>query len=238
MSAADLQAVIRNTIQHDSFAVFGYQNLHGVYLHHRDPEMRRFYAYAHYVFIDGMPLVWLGRLLGYPLRRQHRCTALDWLPTVFAEAAVEGWRVFYFGSAPGVAERGAELLRERYRGLKLKTAHGYCMNCDAEERVLAAIQAYRPQVLCVGMGMPKQERWILKYGQRSTANVVISVGGLIDWLAGELWICPRWVGPTGFEWLSRLVTSPRRVWYRYLVEPWSLLPLLARDLARIGKRLL
>lgn len=140
---------------------------------------------------------------------------------------------------PPASRSEAELLRERWHGLQLETAHGYfdlAAGSHEAETILARIREYRPHILCVGMGMPRQEHWIARYGGSSGANVVLSVGALMDLLAGELRTPPRWIGRAGLEWLFRLVSTPRRVWYRYLVEPWWLLPHLARDVARRRKK--
>ena len=233
MNAADLHDAVEDAIRAGDHRVFGNHNLHSVYLYHRDPGMRRFYAGASLVFVDGMPLVWLGQALRFPFRREHRNTPVDWLPELMGKAAARGWRVFYLGSAPGVAERGAATLRERWPALEMETEHGYfdiTPGSPEAEAVLARIRAYRPHILCVGMGMPRQEQWIAEYAERTGANVVLSLGALMDLLAGELPTPPRWIGRAGLEWLYRLVSKPGRVWYRYLVEPWFLLPLAARDL--------
>lgn len=233
MTARDLHAAVEAAIRADERCVFGNHNLHSVYLYHRDPQMRRFYAGASLVFVDGMPLVWLGRALGFPFRREHRNTPVDWFPELLGKAAAEGWRVFYLGSAPGVAERGAAALRERWPGLQIETEHGYFdigPGSAEAEAMLERIRAYRPHILCVGMGMPRQEHWIAEYAGRAGANVVLSLGALMDLLAGELPTPPRWIGRAGLEWLYRLVSKPGRVWRRYLLEPWFLLPLALRDL--------
>jgi len=233
MNAADLHEAVESAVRAGAHRVFGNHNLHSVYLYHRDPGMRRFYAGASLVFVDGMPLVWLGQALGFPFRREHRNTPVDWLPELLGKAAEQGWRVFYLGSAPGVAERGAAKLRERWPELQMETAHGYfdiSPGSAEAEAVLERIRAYRPHVLCVGMGMPRQEQWIAEYADRTGANVVLSLGALMDLLSGELPTPPRWIGRAGLEWLYRLVSKPQRVWRRYLVEPWFLLPLALRDL--------
>lgn len=234
MTARDLHCTVAATIRAGAQYIIAGHNLHSVYLFHRDPEMRRCYEQARYVFVDGMPLVWLARAAGLPVQREHRNTPVDWLPDLLGTAAREGWRVFYLGSAPGVAERGAAVLREKWPNLQMETAHGFfdiTPGSEDAEAVLARIRGFAPHILCVGMGMPLQEHWIARFGHRSGANVVLNLGALMDLIAGELPVPPRWIGRAGLEWLYRLVTRPKRVWRRYLVEPWFLLPFAVRDLA-------
>lgn len=233
MDRADLQATVAEAIRSRQRCVLAGLNLHGVYISHRDARMWSFYQRASHVYLDGMSLVLLGYLLGIPLRPKHRNTPIDWFPEVLENAAANGWRVFFLGSAPGVAARAAEELCSRFPGLRVSTEHGYfdATPGGAEaESVLDRIREWSPHILCVGMGMPRQEHWIVDYAERVDANVILNAGALIELLAGELSVPPRWVGRVGLEWLFRLVTHPRRVWRRYLVEPWFILPLFLRDL--------
>lgn len=176
-----------------------------------------------------MALVFLGKLLGLPLRREQRVTYVDWIDPLMAEAAQRGWRVFYLGSQPGIAERGAKILQEKFSGLQIATAHGYFdANPDSQENqaVLTAIKIYQPHVLMVGMSMPRQEHWVLDNLDSLCANVILPSGAAIDYIAGAVPTPPRWAGRLGLEWLFRLIAEPKRLGRRYLVEPWFVLRLL------------
>ena len=217
----------------------GGHNVHSVHLYHRDAKMRAFFDAARFIFLDGMPLVWLARWLHYPATRAHRHAPIDWMPLLLERAAERGWRVFFLGSTPRVEARAADVLRERFRGLELRTHHGYfdVTPGSAEgEEVLREITDWNPHILCVCMGMPRQEHWTVDHLSRLRANVIFDLGALMDLFAGELPIPPRWIGQVGFEWLFRLVSHPRRVWKRYLVEPWYLIPHLARDVRTHPRR--
>lgn len=233
LTTAKLHQAAVDAVESGQRWVIGGHNMHSIYLCHDDPKMRRFYECSHWTFLDGMPLVWLARSLGMPARREHRHAPVDWMPGLLAIAAEKGWRVFFLGSEPGVGERGAANLLQRFPGLQLRTRHGFfdaTPGSPEGEEVLEEIREYRPHILAVCMGMPRQEHWIVDHLDRLDANVVFNLGALMDLFAGELPIPPRWVGQVGMEWLYRLCSHPRRVWRRYLVEPWFLLPHLARDL--------
>lgn len=208
-------------------------NLHSIYLARRDPQMRAYYAAARAAHIDGMALVVWGRLLGYPLRREQRVTYIDWIRPLMAAAARHDWRVFHVGGRPGVGERAAETLRREVPGLQLRTHHGYFdPQVDEIERLLSEIADERPNLLLVGMGMPRQERWVVENLGRLQANVILTCGACFDYLAGVVPTPPRWVAGLGLEWLYRLLSEPRRLWRRYLLEPWALLPAMIEDLRR------
>ena len=232
MTLTDLQAVAAEAIEVSRQCLIANHNLHSAYLYHHDPRMPEFYGRAQYVQIDGMPLILLGKLRGYPLGTEHRLGAVDWLPRLTAEAARRGWRVFHLGSEPGVAERGADILRRRFPGLQIATAHGY-FDADPEgeenRKLLERINAYGPNVLVVGMGMPRQEHWILDNIDRIEADVILHAGAYMDFVAGAAPTPPRWMGPLFLEWLYRLYNEPRRLWRRYLLEPWFVLWLALKE---------
>lgn len=232
LSLPQLNALIAEAIRRNQRWIIANHNLHSIYLYHHDPKMRAFFTKADYIHIDGMPLVFLGKLLGFPLRREHRVTYADWTIPLIAEAAQQGWRVFYLGSKPGVAERGARILRKRFPQLQIATANGYFdarSNSPENLAIVEAINVYQPQVLMVGMGMPRQEHWILNNLDYLCVNAILPAGAAIDYIAGAVPTPPRWAGQLGLEWLFRLCAEPRRLWRRYLVEPWFLFRLVLRD---------
>ncbi len=236
VDAAMLNAAVRRAIENGRQAVFANHNLHSIRLHRNHAEFRRFYSRADLIHVDGMPVIWIARLLGIELRGAHRTTYVDWFPQLMAMAADRGWRVFYCGSKPGIVARGLQVLRERFPTLKVRAAHGYldAPECESSsEDVVAQINAFRPHLLFVGMGMPKQELWIERHREALDARVILPCGAAIDYIAGAVPTAPRWMGGVGLEWLFRLATEPRRLAHRYLVEPWSLvLPLLTEFATR------
>jgi len=229
----ELYEIMAEGVESNGRRVIAHHNLHSVYLYHHDAKMRMFYELAHYVYVDGVPLIYLGKLLGYPLRLEHRSTCWDYVYALMSQAAQRGWSVFYLGSKPGVAELGAQILRKRTPGLQIATAHGY-FSTDTEEnqKVLKAINAFQPNILMVGMGMPRQEHWILDNLENIQADVLISVGGCMNYVAGALPTPPRWMGAFLFQGVFRLLSDPRHLWRRYLLEPWFVFGLVLREWAR------
>ena len=225
-SARDIAHLVTDVVQTGQHSVIANHNLHSIYMWYHEPRMREFYAVADYIHIDGMSLVLLGNVLGLPLKREHRTTFVDLFPLLAQQAVERGWRIFYLGSKPGVADRAGAALRKRYPGLKLQTHHGHF---DAERtgkenhEILSQINAYAPQILFVGMGMPRREIWILDNQTNLSANAIFPAGALMDYIAGEIPTPPRWLASLYLEWLYRLVSEPKRLWRRYLVEPWFVL---------------
>jgi N-acetylglucosaminyldiphosphoundecaprenol N-acetyl-beta-D-mannosaminyltransferase len=229
----DLHVLIAQAVAGRKRRIVANHNLHSVYLFHRDPAMRAFYEQADTIHIDGMPLIFLGRLLRLPLRREHRVTYVDWIRPLAAEAARRGFRIFYLGSKPGVAEQGAAELRRTQPALHIATHHGFFdgkAGAEANDLVVAAIRDFRPDILMVGMGMPRQEHWIVDNLDGIEAPVIVTAGACMDYVAGAVPTPPRWMGRWGLEWLHRLASDPARLWKRYLVEPWFVVRLFVRDL--------
>jgi N-acetylglucosaminyldiphosphoundecaprenol N-acetyl-beta-D-mannosaminyltransferase len=234
---AELTDLVGQGIREQRKWIIANHNLHSLYLFHRRPRLRSFFATAHWTHIDGMPLVALGRLYGYDLQRDQRVTYADWTNPLIQAAAAQGWRVFYLGSPKGVAEKGATLLRQLYPGLQMEVSDGYFdarSGSPENDALIARINAYKPDLLMVGMGMPRQEYWIHDNFDALDTRVILPSGAAIDYIAGAVPTPPRWAGRMGIEWLYRLLNEPRRLFGRYCIEPWYILMLLGVDFIRNG----
>jgi N-acetylglucosaminyldiphosphoundecaprenol N-acetyl-beta-D-mannosaminyltransferase len=233
LTAQALLTAVAQAIDQNTQRIIGHHNLHSAYLMRHDAKLRQFHEVAQIGYIDGMPLVLMGRLLGYPLHRAHRITLLDFLPAFLDVAARHGWRIFWLGGEPGVSERGAASLCQQHEGLQLLTHHGYFdLEGPENNRLVQHINASNVDVLMVGMGMPRQEQWVLENRHRLNPCVIWCCGATMDYIAGAIPTPPRWMGRVGLEWLYRLCSEPGRLWKRYLVEPWALAPLVVGDLWR------
>jgi N-acetylglucosaminyldiphosphoundecaprenol N-acetyl-beta-D-mannosaminyltransferase len=227
-----LNRLITQAVADKRKTIIANHNLHSVYLFRRLEKMRSFFRRADYIHIDGMPLVFWARLMGLKLKPNNRITYVDWIRPLLSQAAQEQWRVFYLGSRPGIAEKALQIIKGEFPELDLQCHHGYFeVNGSSNQEVLNRIGAFRPHLLLVGMGMPRQEYWILDNDRDLAANAILTVGACFDYLTGAVATPPRWLGRLGLEWTHRLVHDPRRLWKRYLLEPWFLLPLAIRDVA-------
>ena len=207
-------------------------NSHSLYLIDRHPEMRAFYGRVDLIEADSMPLILWGKLMGEPISRGHRCTYLCWRDIFWNVANRRNWRVYYLGGAPGVAETAAERLRELAPGATIQVRDGFFdMTPGSAENaaIVAEINALRPHVLFVGMGMPRQEIWLERNYNALPPCVMLPVGAAFDYEAGVQKAAPRWTGRLGVEWAYRFFNNPARLFERYFIEPWSLLPVMVRD---------
>ncbi|MGZ3306015.1 MAG: WecB/TagA/CpsF family glycosyltransferase [Asticcacaulis sp.] len=206
-------------------------NLHSLYLYHRDREMRDFYARADIIQIDSTPVVAWGRFMGHDISRVHRSTYLDYRDDFWPRAIANGWRVYHLGGEPRHTEAARAAILARHPDADLYCRHGYFdMNGAENDAVIADIWNRQPHILLVGMGMPRQELWLHRNYERLPSLVALPVGGAFDYEAGATYTPPRWTGQVGLEWLVRWAHDPQRLFQRYFVEPWTLIPHMLRDL--------
>jgi N-acetylglucosaminyldiphosphoundecaprenol N-acetyl-beta-D-mannosaminyltransferase len=239
LTIKELNCLIAKSIEKNEKNIISNHNLHSLYIYHHNEKMREFYKKSKYVHIDGMSLVFLGKLFRYPLERCHRVTYVDWIHPLMKEAEKKQWRIFFLGSKPGVAQKASEILTSKYPELQIMTHHGYfdstkdsTENCE----VIKIINGFNPHILMVGMGMPRQEQWISENFQSISANVFLTAGACMDYVAGVVPTPPRWIGRIGLEWLYRLISEPGRLWKRYLVEPWFIVKLIIIEIFSNLKR--
>lgn len=191
----------------------------------QDPQLQRFVDDACWTVADGQPIVWVSRWFGRPL--PERVTGVDLVDALCERALARGEGVYCLGATREVLERVLERLRAQHPGLRVDGADGYFSPEEAQQRA-ERVAASGAKLLLVGMGVPRQERFIASQWQRLGVNVAVGVGGSFDVMAGLRRRAPRWMQAVGLEWFYRLIQEPRRLWRRYLVTGLQFVGLVAR----------
>ena len=210
-----------------------YVNAHVVNQSRAIPELRRAMESADLVYCDGYGVRLAARVLDVPI--PHRMTGADWVWGLAALCEASGSSIYLLGSEPKIAADAAERLRRWYPNLEVAGSHHGYFELDSahNERVIEDINARAPDIVLVGMGTPKQEMWVERYSERIDANVVWTVGALLDYVAGRVPRAPRWLADNGLEWIFRLAIEPHRMWRRYLLgNPAFLSRVMAEARAR------
>jgi N-acetylglucosaminyldiphosphoundecaprenol N-acetyl-beta-D-mannosaminyltransferase len=189
---------------------------HGIVEMQSEPKLREVDNAAGLVTPDGMPNVWLGKWKGY--REIEKVYAPDIMSAAFARGVEFGWRHFFYGGKEGVADALADRISARHPGIVIA---GTCcppfraLSDDEVANVARLINDSRPDLVWVGLGCPKQDFWMARFRPHLDAPVLLGVGAGFDFLSGTMPLAPRWVQRSGFEWLYRLFSDPRRLWPRY-----------------------
>jgi N-acetylglucosaminyldiphosphoundecaprenol N-acetyl-beta-D-mannosaminyltransferase len=192
--------------------------VHTVMACQEDPQLRAAVAGADFTVPDGQPLVWALNMLGHSL--PDRVYGPELMDRACARAARTGRRFYLYGGRnQGALAQLARGLRLRHPGLKIVGGYAppFRELTDAEEEAVAAdIARSGADVVWVGIGVPKQEKWMARMRDRLSAPVLVGVGAAFDFHAGLVPQAPAALQRLGLEWLFRLVQEPRRLWKRYL----------------------
>src|SRR5271170_2900726 len=182
----------------------------------KDVHLHRIIAGCSLVLADGMPLVWISRLLGNPLK--ERVSGVDMVPRLAALSAKKGYAIYLLGGRPGIAEHASQILQEQYPGVNI-VGHYAPPLADLERMdhgdTLERIRIAKPDILLVAFGNPKQEKWIRMHSRRLGVPVSIGIGGSMDILIGSVRRAPEWMQRNGMEWLGRCLQEPARLVPRY-----------------------
>lgn len=196
--------------------VVAYVNAHTLELSARDAQLREVLGQAALVLNDGVG-VSMAAKLGSGERFLDNLNGTDFTPKILQLAARLGWPVFFMGSAPGVAQKAAEVLMSRIDGLSVVGTHSGFFDGAQEQVMLEQMRASGAKLLVVGMGNPRQEKWLAANLRHSGASIGVGVGAFLDFSAGVFPRAPGWVQALRLEWLYRMCREPRRLWKRYLL---------------------
>lgn len=195
-------------------------NVDIVIRYHRDLEFARYYDEGALCVADGVPILWAAKFLGHPLK--EKVSGSDLVPRICELADQKGFKLFFLGGRPGAADAAKAQLLETLSNLKIVGTYAppFGFENDQQElkNIFKMIKDARPDILCVGLGAPKQERWIKKYHEELGVPVSMGVGVTFEFIAGIVKRAPKWMQNVGLEWFWRLCMEPGRLWRRYLID--------------------
>jgi N-acetylglucosaminyldiphosphoundecaprenol N-acetyl-beta-D-mannosaminyltransferase len=193
--------------------------VHGISEAQSDPEFRAILNNSFLTTPDGMPTVWIGRISGFSNIR--RVYGPDYMMDLCALSISRGYKHFLYGGKTGVADRLADALIEKFPGIKIVGTYTPPFRPLTESEELALISKLnevQPHILWVGLGTPKQERFMSQYLDRMPVNLAVGVGAAFDIHTGGIADAPAWMKKAGMQWLHRLLQEPSRLWKRYLIN--------------------
>jgi len=205
----EAMARVAEFIRADSPHIIVTSDAAGIIRAQDDPEMRNIMNEADLVTADGAGVVLAARLLNLGI--DTRVAGCDMVNEICRVAAEMGRSVYLLGAAPGVAEKAAEKLQEQIPGLQIGGIHDGYFTPEEEPAIIAEIRASRPAALFVGLGAPRQEKWIVEHMQQLGVPVAIGIGGSFDVISGLKARAPMWMQRCGMEWLYRSLKEPSRI---------------------------
>ncbi|MEO1401812.1 MAG: WecB/TagA/CpsF family glycosyltransferase [Cyanobacteria bacterium J06635_1] len=203
-----------------------------------DRDFCRAYDSADYRVCDSQILLYVSRLLNKPI--QEKISGSDFFSVFYEHYKDEpDIKIFLLGAAEGVAAKAQKRINEKVGREMVVSAHspsfGFEKSDEESQEIINLINESGATVLAIGVGAPKQEKWLYQYKhQLKTVKVILAVGATIDFEAGNLQRAPKWMSELGLEWVHRLTTEPKRLWKRYLIDDVSFFWLLLKDLLSPG----
>lgn len=215
MQRESLISLVRNLLLSKAKGWISYVNIHTVNAASREMWLKDHINESLFTYCDGMGVVIGARILGD--RIPERLTLADCADELFALLEQLGTRVFFLGASDETVRKARKTVEAGFPRLTVcGAAHGFFDLSNGID-VHRQINMAKPDIVFVGMGMPRQEMWIRKNMQHLDARIFWSAGALFEFLAGTRRRCPRWMSRIGLEWLFRLAQEPRRLWKRYIV---------------------
>lgn len=193
-----------------------------------DKELQEVYENADLILCDGKPLIWISKIYRNPIK--EKLSGSDLFPRLCEMAAQKGFSVYLMGAAEGVAAKAADNLRQKYKGLKIvgtySPAYGFEKDEEQCNYIVQKIKSVRPDILIVGLGAPKQEKFMYKYRNMLEVPISLGLGASIDFEAGNVKRAPKWMSSCGLEWFYRFLQEPKRMFKRYFVNDMKIIKLI------------
>jgi N-acetylglucosaminyldiphosphoundecaprenol N-acetyl-beta-D-mannosaminyltransferase len=215
VSGEEILEAIRQTIDRGEKEVFAYANIHAINLAQDNQWFRSFLNSSVITYPDSNGVQLGALILG---KRLPASTALTrWIWRLAEYCSGKGYAIYLLGGKEGTAERAGQFMRDRFPNLKIAGFYNGHFEEQESGKIILEINAVKPQILLVGMGMPKQEEWIHRHRDALQVNVIFPAGAAIDFAAGVRTPAPAWIAGIGLEWLFRLVAEPTRLFRRYMI---------------------
>ena len=210
--------------------------MHGLMEAHRDPKLKSILNQVDLFAPDGILIILVARLRGFSLKKKN--TGPDLLWEFSSVANVKGYNYYLYGDEEETLGLLSSKLETAFPSLQLVGRHSPPfreLTMAEDEADIQAINDAGPEVLWVALGMPKQEVWIAEHRERLQVPIVIGAGASLKFASGSVRRAPSWLRNSGFEWLWRLASEPRRVWRRVCLDAPQFVGMVALELSGLRK---
>ena len=195
-----------------------------------DVELKNIYRDATLILADGKPLLWISKWYKTPIK--EKISGSDLFPLLCEMAAKKGYSMFFLGAAEGVAAKAAENLKKKYNGLEIvgtySPPYGFEKDEIESEKIIDMVKEAHPDILILGLGSPKQEKFVYHYCKDLGVPISLGLGASLDFEAGNIRRAPKWMSNHGLEWLYRLIKEPKRMFKRYIIDDCKIVKLIIK----------
>lgn len=191
-------------------------------------EFQKVYKNADLILTDGKPLIWISKLYKTPIK--EKISGSDLFPLLCKMSAEKEYKMFFLGATEGVASKAANHLKDRFPRLKVVGTYSppFGFEKDKQEisKIVKIIKDVEPHILVVGLGSPKQEKFIMNFRELLGVPISLGLGASFDFEAGNVKRAPKWMSNSGLEWLFRFLQEPKRMFRRYFVDDMKIVSLV------------
>lgn len=238
LTMSEALEVIDKMIQNNKSAYVVTPNVDHLVQLETNKELQAVYKNADLILADGMPLLWISRWYGRPIK--EKISGSDLFPELCNLAAKKSYKMFFLGAAEGVATKAAENLKRKYIGLQVVGIYSppYGFENDIQEvaKIKQMIKNVEPHILIVGLGCPKQEKFMYYHCAELGVPISLGLGASFDFEAGNIKRAPGWMRNHGLEWLYRITQDPKRMFKRYMVDDKKIFKLVFKYRKRKDNR--
>ncbi|HFD8692128.1 TPA: WecB/TagA/CpsF family glycosyltransferase [Clostridium perfringens] len=197
----------------------------------KDNEFLKVYNNADLIVTDGMPIIWYSKIIKRPIK--EKISGSDLFPKICELSAQKGYKIFLLGASEGVADIAKKKLQDKYKGLNIVGVYSPKYGFEDDEielnKIINIVKKSNTDILAVGLGAPKQEKFIFKYKDILQVPLSLAIGATIDFEAGNVKRAPKWMQNSGLEWFYRLIKEPKRMYKRYILDDRRILRLMIND---------
>ena len=202
-------SVLENSIANGEQAFVVTANAEIIMMCQQDAEYKKIVSQdAQLVLPDGAGAVWAGRHLGYKV--PERVAGFDLYCNLLKEAAAKGYKAYFFGGSPGIAEAAKAKSEELYPDVQVVGCRNGYFKEEESQAIIEEINASGADMLFAALGAPKQEKWLVRYRDQLKPKILMGIGGSFDVFAGKMERAPKWMQDASLEWLFRLYKQPSR----------------------------
>ena len=222
--------------EHDSYHYVVNTGMHGLMEGHRDPKFKAILNSAQLFAPDGILVVLVARIKGAHIKKKN--TGPDLMEQFLESTNSKGYRHFFYGDTDETLELLGERVKSRFPNQTVVGVHSPAFRTattEEDDSIVEEINRLRPDVLWIGLGTPKQERWMFEHRHRLNVPVTVGVGASFKFATGGVKRSPTWIGNLGFEWLWRLSQEPRRLWRRVFIDAPQFIGLALLELIGLKK---